>query len=116
MSTQIRKIDEPTYKELIKILRKVGIDFSQLNDTTQFIIEPNNTNQFLPIDRVIRLVVAEGNPISVIREETGNDAYQRQNVKPASYEELDQLKGILSKEEADELRAEIQRSREDDWD
>ncbi|WP_340010816.1 hypothetical protein MHI32_21655 [Paenibacillus sp. FSL H7-0690] len=41
--------------------------------------------------------------------------YKRQVVKPASYEKIRKAIGSLTKEEADALREDVRRSREEDW-
>lgn len=41
--------------------------------------------------------------------------YTPQNVKPASYKKIRNCIGSLTKEEADALREEVRRSREEDW-
>lgn len=41
--------------------------------------------------------------------------YKPKKVKPASHEKIRNAIGSLTKEEADELREEVRRSREEDW-
>lgn len=41
--------------------------------------------------------------------------YVPKKVKPASHEKIRDAIGSLTKEEADELREEVRRSREEDW-
>ena len=41
--------------------------------------------------------------------------YKPKKVKPASHEKIRNAIGSLTKEEADDLREEVRRSREEDW-
>jgi hypothetical protein len=100
-------LDNATYNELVSTMERLGINFTLVDgDTPVYVVRPNN----LDIQRKLPNIIL--NFTDSIEDEEIVD----QKTSAAKYSDLDGMIGAISEEEATKLRAEFQRSREEDWD